>query len=172
MERRGKASTGHPTTKNLSAEEKTLKASENYQLIEQTIRAHQLKGQALNLCQLMSVEVATMHGLKGEEKRQLREKSESISLRCEGWRNQRDFSPLFISTSLEMNIVYQTLIELQEATEHFHPEAILHSNQEFHYTHPLFQDRVKKLNIRQSMSRRGNCSDNAPMESSFSHFKD
>ncbi|MGD6970453.1 IS3 family transposase [Rossellomorea aquimaris] len=78
----------------------------------------------------------------------------------------------YLSTSLEMKIVYETLKKLQETSGNFHPEAILHSDQGFHYTHPLFQDKVKKLNIKQSMSRRGNCWDNAPMESFFGHFKD
>jgi putative transposase len=72
-----------------------------------------------------------------------------------------------------MNIVYKTLGKLKEAMQNlFHPEAILHSNQGFHYTHPLFQKRVKKLKITQSMSLKGNCWDNAPMESFFGHFKD
>jgi len=31
---------------------------------------------------------------------------------------------------------------------------------------------VKELNLRQSMSRRGNCIDNSPMESFFGHLKD
>jgi transposase InsO family protein len=35
-----------------------------------------------------------------------------------------------------------------------------------------FQKHVKKLGIGQSMSRRGNCWDNAPQESFFGHFKD
>ncbi len=34
------------------------------------------------------------------------------------------------------------------------------------------QKAVKKLGLRQSMSRRGNCWDNAPQESFFGHFKD
>jgi putative transposase len=79
----------------------------------------------------------------------------------------------YLSTSLKMNIVYKTLGGLKEAMQNqFHPEVILHSDQGFHYTHPLFQKRVKKLNITQSMSRKGNCWDNAPMESFFGHFKD
>jgi putative transposase len=78
-----------------------------------------------------------------------------------------------LSTSLEMDIVYKTLKKLKDATHNlFHPEAILHSDQGFHYTHPLFQAKVKKLKITQSMSRKGNCWDNAPMESFFGHFKD
>lgn len=76
-----------------------------------------------------------------------------------------------LSTSLEMDIVYETLKKLSKSTE-FHPEAILHSDQGFHYTHPLFQDKIKNLGLIQSMSRKGNCWDNAPMESFFGHFKD
>ncbi|EFV73991.1 hypothetical protein HMPREF1013_05784, partial [Bacillus sp. 2_A_57_CT2] len=72
-----------------------------------------------------------------------------------------------------MDIVYKTLKKLKQAVgDHFHPEAILHSDQGFHYTHPQFQSKVKELGLIQSMSRKGNCWDNAPMESFFGHFKD
>ncbi len=77
-----------------------------------------------------------------------------------------------VSSSLEMGIVYRTLEKLEEAVECFHPEAMIHSDQGVHYTHPQFQSRVKEAGLRQSMSRRGNCWDNAPMESFFGHFKD
>lgn len=77
-----------------------------------------------------------------------------------------------VSRSLKMNIVYQTLKQLKERADLFHPEALLHSDQGVHYTHPEFQHRVKQMGLRQSMSRRGNCWDNAPMESFFGHFKD
>ncbi|WP_342614023.1 IS3 family transposase [Peribacillus frigoritolerans] len=78
-----------------------------------------------------------------------------------------------LSTSLDMNIVYETLNKLRQAVNHeFHTSAILHSDQGFHYTHPLFQKKVKELGLTQSMSRKGNCWDNAPMESFFGHFKD
>ncbi|MGX4667643.1 IS3 family transposase [Cerasibacillus sp. JNUCC 74] len=50
--------------------------------------------------------------------------------------------------------------------------AFIHSDQGFHYTNPLFQKLVKKYGLGQSMSRRGNCWDNAPQESFFGHFKD
>lgn len=33
-----------------------------------------------------------------------------------------------------------------------------------------FQHLVKELGLKQSMSRKGNCWDNAPMESFFAHF--
>lgn len=77
-----------------------------------------------------------------------------------------------LSTSLEMGLVYKTLEMLKTRVGQFHPEAILHSDQGFHYTNPHFQKRVKNLGIIQSMSRKGNCWDNAPMESFFGHFKD
>lgn len=51
-------------------------------------------------------------------------------------------------------------------------ELIIHSDQGFQYTHPKFQSTLKIAGIRQSMSRRGNCLDNAPIESFFGHLKD
>ncbi|MGE7917306.1 IS3 family transposase [Lysinibacillus xylanilyticus] len=78
-----------------------------------------------------------------------------------------------ISTSLKMRIVYRTLEKLAEALDgNIHPEAMIHSDQGVHYTHPTFQKCVKEMGLLQSMSRRGNCIDNAPMESFFGHFKD
>ncbi|WP_197205632.1 hypothetical protein [Cytobacillus firmus] len=57
-----------------------------------------------------------------------------------------------------MDIVNMTLKKLKQGVgDHFHTEAILHSEQGFHYTHPQFQSKVKKLGLRQSMSRKGNC---------------
>ena len=51
-------------------------------------------------------------------------------------------------------------------------DPLIHSDQGVHYTSPIFQKAVKKLGLRQSMSRRGNCWDNTPQESFFGHFKD
>lgn len=50
--------------------------------------------------------------------------------------------------------------------------ALIHSDQGFHYTHPFYIRRLVDLNIVQSMSRKGNCLDNAPVESFFGHMKD
>lgn len=47
-----------------------------------------------------------------------------------------------------------------------------HSDQGSVYLSPEFQEEVKKLGFKQSMSKRGNCWDNAPQESFFGHFKD
>ncbi|SCV19385.1 Putative transposase for insertion sequence element IS1353 [Bacillus cereus] len=85
----------------------------------------------------------------------------------------REILSYHVSSSLQMDIVYQTLDNLKERLgEVIHPEALLHSDQGIHYTHPEFQKRVREMGIRQSMSRRGNCLDNAPMESFFGHMKD
>ena len=51
-------------------------------------------------------------------------------------------------------------------------DAFIHSDQGVHYTSPVFQALVKSYKLKQSMSRRGNCWDNAPQESFFGHFKD
>ena len=78
-----------------------------------------------------------------------------------------------LSRTLKMSIVYNTLTKLEEKLDgNVHPEAMIHSDQGSHYTHPEFQKRVKQMNLKQSMSRRGNCIDNAPMESFFGHMKD
>ena len=50
--------------------------------------------------------------------------------------------------------------------------ALIHSDQGFHYTHPSYIQSLAKLEITQSMSRKGNCIDNAPVESFFGHMKD
>lgn len=50
--------------------------------------------------------------------------------------------------------------------------GILHSDQGILYFTDDFQDEVTIHGLIQSMSRRGNCLDNAPQESFFGHFKD
>lgn len=50
--------------------------------------------------------------------------------------------------------------------------SILHSDQGVIYLNSFFQTRVKELGYNQSMSKRGNCWDNAPQESFFGHMKD
>ncbi|WP_071849329.1 IS3 family transposase [Alkalibacterium sp. 20] len=77
------------------------------------------------------------------------------------------------SSSLKMDLVYRTLEKLESVTKDIpETERYLHSDQGFHYTNPTFQQNVEKMGFIQSMSRRGNCWDNAPMESFFGHMKD
>lgn len=51
-------------------------------------------------------------------------------------------------------------------------QMIIHSDQGVHYTSEAYRTKLKKLGIIQSMSRKGNCLDNSPIESFFGHLKD
>ena len=51
-------------------------------------------------------------------------------------------------------------------------ETMIHSDQGGHYRSCRFIQGVRDIGLRQSMSRRGNCWDNAPQESFFGHMKD
>ena len=75
-----------------------------------------------------------------------------------------------ISQNLELAFVLNTVSQLEGLG--LQADCIIHSDQGFHYTNPLYIQKVKQLNIIQSMSRKGNCIDNAPMESFFGHCKD
>ena len=48
---------------------------------------------------------------------------------------------------------------------------ILHSDQGWHYRHKHYVSMLEEKGIRQSMSRKGNCYDNAVMENFFGHLK-
>ena len=48
---------------------------------------------------------------------------------------------------------------------------ILHSDQGWHYQHRKYRDMLKGKDIRQSMSRKGNCLDNAVVENFFGLLK-
>ena len=71
------------------------------------------------------------------------------------------------SSGNDLNLVMDT-IDTLDHTE----DAIFHSDQGSLYFNNLFQNRIKELGYRQSMSRRGNCWDNASQESFFGHMKD
>ena len=49
--------------------------------------------------------------------------------------------------------------------------VMLHSDQGWHYQHMQYQQTLKKYGITQSMSRKGNCLDNAVMENFFGIMK-
>ena len=51
------------------------------------------------------------------------------------------------------------------------PGLVLHSDQGVHYQHQRYQKALKDKNIVQSMSRKGNCLDNAMMENFFGLMK-
>ena len=78
-----------------------------------------------------------------------------------------------LSESLKVDFVLDTINQLVE--KHgidFNAETIVHSDQGCHYTSYSFIQILKDNGLRQSMSRRGNCWDNAPQESFYGHMKD
>ena len=78
-----------------------------------------------------------------------------------------------LSSSLEIDFVKKTVeILVRDHGISLHKETIVHSDQGCHYTSLTFIKILKDNDLRQSMSRRGNCWDNAPQESFFGHMKD
>ena len=93
---------------------------------------------------------------------------------------------LYLSPVLDLYngeiVAYQTAIRpqyalvgdmLEQALERL-PEGakpMLHSDQGWHYRYPKYRERLEKAGLEQSMSRRGNCYDNATMESFFGTLK-
>lgn len=74
-----------------------------------------------------------------------------------------------LSETLAMTLVIETIRNMKlESNENI----LIHSDQGFHYTNPKYIEILKELNMNQSMSRKGNCIDNAPIESFFGHMKD
>ena len=69
---------------------------------------------------------------------------------------------------LEMvtNMIERTIAVIGSKTN-----AILHSDQGWQYQHKEYQKLLKKNHLRQSMSRKGNCLDNAVMENFFGLLK-
>jgi len=76
-----------------------------------------------------------------------------------------------LSNNLTMKFVLDSLNNLKKVKT-MDNKTIIHSDQGFHYTNPEFISKVKSLKLIQSMSRKGNCIDNAPIESFFGHLKD
>lgn len=78
-----------------------------------------------------------------------------------------------LSQSLEVDFVLETVEKLVKAHGvSLSGSTILHSDQGCHYTCVKFIQLLKDSALRQSMSRKGNCWDNAPQESFFGHMKD
>ena len=73
-----------------------------------------------------------------------------------------------ISDGLEESLVLDTMQNMPRASK----GAMIHSDQGFHYTNPQYIEAVKNLHMTQSMSGKGSCIDNAPIESFFGHMKD
>lgn len=78
-----------------------------------------------------------------------------------------------LSQSLEVDFVLETVMKLCQTHEcSLDSQTIIHSDQGCHYTSIAFRQLLEDCHLRQSMSRKGNCWDNAPQESFFGHMKD
>lgn len=78
-----------------------------------------------------------------------------------------------LSMNLMVDFVLKTVDELVAAhRSELDDTTIVHSDQGCHYTSKAFIQKLKDSQFVQSMSRRGNCWDNAPQESFFGHMKD
>lgn len=78
-----------------------------------------------------------------------------------------------LSVSLKVEFVITTVDRL--IFEHgsvLDNNTIVHNDQGCHYTSHAFIGKLKDAEFVQSMSRKGNCWDNAPQESFFGHMKD
>lgn len=74
-----------------------------------------------------------------------------------------------MSLKLDIKFVVKTIEDMDQISCE---GAIIHSDQGFHYTSPSYIKAVKNLSMIQSMSAKGKCIDNAPIESFFGHMKD
>jgi transposase InsO family protein len=78
-----------------------------------------------------------------------------------------------LSPNLAVNFVLNTVDALiAEHGSTLDDTTIIHSDQGCHYTSKAFIQKLREQNFVQSMSRKGNCWDNAPQESFFGHMKD
>lgn len=78
-----------------------------------------------------------------------------------------------LSESLEVDFVLETVNQLIDNYGiSLTDKTLVHSDQGCHYTSYSFIQILKDKELRQSMSRKGNCWDNAPQESFFGHMKD
>ena len=78
-----------------------------------------------------------------------------------------------LSDSLKEDFVLETIDQLMR--DHgisLHAKTLIHSDQGAHYTSVRFKAILESKGLRQSVSTRGNCWDNAPQESFFGHMKD
>lgn len=78
-----------------------------------------------------------------------------------------------LSRSLKVDFVIETIEQLIDSHgSTLDNSTIVHSDQGCHYTSYAFIQKLREAEFVRSMSRRGNCWDNAPQESFFGHMKD
>lgn len=77
----------------------------------------------------------------------------------------------YLSPHIDMALVMDTVDDMEKKIASL-SRVMIHSDQGFHYTNPVYMAQIKSLGMDQSMSRKSNCIDNAPIESFFGHLKD
>lgn len=82
----------------------------------------------------------------------------------------REIVAAVMSRVLNEQLVLDTIAQLKENVGSL-DGVLIHSDQGWTYTNPRFVKLLKEEGVIQSLSRVGNCWDNAPMESFFSTFK-
>ena len=65
-----------------------------------------------------------------------------------------------------------TMLDKALATIDEKTKLIIHSDQGWHYRHIAYRTTLESRGLQQSMSRKGNCLDNAVAENFFGHFKE
>ena len=84
------------------------------------------------------------------------------------------FNGEIITYTLDSRPVYSLVANmLDQAFERLHDkdQLLIHSDQGWHYQMPKYQQALKERGITQSMSRKGNCYDNAVIENFFGILK-
>lgn len=74
-----------------------------------------------------------------------------------------------LSERNDLDLVLNTLTKLE--SQPLYKGTLLHSDQGFQYTTNTYAKRLSEMRLNGSHSRRGNCHDNACIESFFSHLK-
>lgn len=78
-----------------------------------------------------------------------------------------------LSINMEEDFVLDTInMLINNHKSELKTNSLVHSDQGIHYKVLLFQELLKNNDLRQSMSRKANCWDNAPQESFHGHMKD
>jgi transposase InsO family protein len=78
-----------------------------------------------------------------------------------------------LSSNIDLRLALEGVREyLLNLPQDIRQNLLIHSDQGMHYTSRTYNLLLKELGVTQSMSRKGNCWDNAPIESFFGHMKD
>lgn len=77
-----------------------------------------------------------------------------------------------ISNHMTVNLVIETVLEAAKRIRYKNDETlILHSDQGFQFLSKEYTELLERMKIRHSVSHKGNCVDNCPIESWFSALK-